>query len=87
MKYLTHWATALITLAVLVFFHYSSNTVVETVRLNSLTYYNKLINPIVSKDIGIVTIDEKSIEAYGQWSWNREVLADIIWKLPETVLV
>ncbi len=81
MKYLTHWATALITLAVLVFFHYSSNTVVETVRLKQFDLLQQSDKPVVSKDIGIVTIDEKSIEAYGQWPWNREVLADIIWKL------
>ena len=80
MKYLTHWATALIT-QVGPSFHYSSNTVVETVRLKQFDLLQQTDKPIVSKDIGIVTIDEKSIEAYGQWPWNREVLADIIWKL------
>ena len=32
----------------------------------------------LSKDIGIVTIDEKSIEKYGQWPWKRDVIAKLI---------
>ena len=68
MKYLTHWATALIILAVWSD-HYSSNTVVETVRLKQFDLLQQTDKPnCIAKDIGIVTIDEKSIEAYGQWS-------------------
>ena len=35
----------------------------------------------LSPDIGIVTIDEKSIEKYGQWPWKRDVLAEVITNL------
>ena len=37
----------------------------------------------LSPDIGILTIDEASIEKYGQYPWNRETLADIIYSLRE----
>ena len=32
----------------------------------------------------MVTIDEASIEKYGQWPWKRDVLADIIIKLRQS---
>ena len=80
-KYLTHWATALITLAVLSFFHYSNNNIVEIARLKQFDILQQTDKKVVSNDIGIVTIDEQSIEKYGQWPWSRDVIADIIWKL------
>jgi len=81
MKWLTHWTTAFITLVILTLFHYNSNTVVETIRLKQFDLLQQTDKPVLSKDIGIVTIDEQSIEKYGQWPWNRELIADIIWKL------
>jgi adenylate cyclase len=39
--------------------------------------------PIQSRDIAVVAIDETAIEMYGQWPWKRDVIADIIWKLRE----
>ena len=80
-KYLTHWLTAFITLAVLTFFHFSNGSIVEILRLKQFDLLQQTDKPVLSKDIGIVTIDEKSIEKYGQWPWNREAIADIIWKL------
>ena len=32
----------------------------------------------ISQDIAVVAIHETAIEKYGQWSWKRDVLADII---------
>jgi adenylate cyclase len=80
-KYLTHWITAFITLAVLTSFHYGNSNVVEILRLKQFDLLQQTDKPVVSNDIGIVTIDEASIEKYGQWPWSRDVLADIIWKL------
>jgi len=80
-KYLTHWLTAFITLAVLTFFHFNNGNIVEILRLKQFDLLQQTDKPVLSKDIGIVTIDEKSIEKYGQWPWNREAIADIIWKL------
>jgi adenylate cyclase len=82
-KYITHWATALITLAVLSLFHYNGNTVVETVRLKQFDLLQQTDKPVLSRDIGIVTIDEQSIKKYGQWPWKRDVIADIIMRLRE----
>lgn len=80
-KYLTHWLTAFITLVVLTFFHFNNGSIVEILRLKQFDLLQQTDKPVLSKDIGIVTIDEKSIEKYGQWPWNREAIADIIWKL------
>ena len=61
-KYLTHWLTAFITLAVLTFFHFSNGSIVEILRLKQFDLLQQTDKPVLSKDIGIVTIDEKSIE-------------------------
>jgi len=83
MKYITHWATALLTLAVLSFIGFSDPYVKETLRLKSFDIIQQYDIPTVSQDVAILEIDEKSIEKYGQWPWNRKTLADIIWKLRE----
>ena len=82
-KYLTHWLTAFVTLAVLTFFHYGNSSIVEILRLKQFDLLQQTDTPVVSNDIGIVTIDEASIERYGQWPWKRDVLAELIWKLRE----
>ena len=84
MKYVTHWATALITLAVLSFIGFSDPFVKETMRLKSFDLIQQYDETTVSQDVAILEIDEKSIEKYGQWPWNRKTLADIIWKLRES---
>ena len=53
----------------------------ETLRLKSFDLLAQYEEQELSPDIGIVTIDEASIEKYGQYPWNREVLADIIYRL------
>ena len=83
MKYLTHWATALLTAFVLIFVHYTDNYVVETLRLKSFDLIQQTDEPIHSEDIAVVQIDEAAIEKYGPWPWKRDVLAEVIWKLRE----
>ena len=83
MKYITHWATALITALVLLFVHYNDSYIVQTARLKSFDLLQQTDEGVVSPDIGIVTIDEAAIEKYGQWPWKRDVLAELIWKLRE----
>ena len=83
MKIATHWAWAFITVLLVTAFHYSNNFVVETARLKSFDLLQQYDEPIQSRDIAIVEIDEHAIEKYGQWPWKRDVLADIIWKLRE----
>ena len=83
MKIATHWAWAFVTVLLVTAFHYSNNFVVETARLKSFDLLQQYDEPIQSRDIAIVEIDEHAIEKYGQWPWKRDVLADIIWKLRE----
>ena len=83
MKIATHWAWAFVTVLLVTAFHYSNNFVVETARLKSFDLLQQYDEPIQSRDIAIVEIDEQAIEKYGQWPWKRDVLADIIWKLRE----
>jgi len=82
-KILTHWALAFVTAIFMTLFHYGNNIVVETARLKQFDLLQQTDQPIFSQDIAIVTIDENTIEKYGQWPWKRDVLADIIWKLRE----
>jgi len=84
MKYITHWATALLTLAFLTFYGYSDPYVKQLLRLKSFDVVQQYDVPVVSEDIAILEIDEKSIEKYGQWPWKRDVLAEVIWKLRES---
>ena len=83
MKVITHWTLAFVTVLLVTAFHYSNNFVVETARLKSFDLLQQYDEPIQSRDIAIVEIDEHAIEKYGQWPWKRDVLADIIWKLRE----
>ena len=84
MKYVTHWATALITLAFLTIYGFSDPYVKQLLRLKAFDVVQQYDTPVVSEDIAILEIDEKAIEQYGQWPWKRSVLADVIWKLRET---
>ena len=83
MKWFTHWATALVTLAVLTLYGWSDPYVKQLLRLKSFDVVQQYDAPIVSEDIAFVEIDERAIEKYGQWPWNRSVLADTIGKLRE----
>jgi adenylate cyclase len=63
--------------------HYNDSSVVETARLKQFDLLQNTDQPVISQDIAVVTIDEASIEMYGQWPWKRDVLADIVWRLRE----
>ena len=82
-KYITHWTVAFVTALVMLFFHYNDSSLVETARLKQFDMLQQTDEPVISQDIVVVTIDEASIEQYGQWPWKRDVLADIVWKLRE----
>jgi adenylate cyclase len=81
MKWLTHWTTALITLAVLSLYGWQDPYVKQLLRLKSFDVVQQYDVPTVSQDIIFVEIDEKAIELNGQWPWNRNILADTIGKL------
>ena len=82
-KILTHWTMAFITLAAITFLGLKEPQVKEILRLKSFDLLLQSETKEVSQDIGVITIDEKAIEKYGQWPWKRDVLADVIYKLRE----
>ena len=82
-KILTHWSMAFITLAAITFLGLKEPQVKEILRLKAFDLLLQSETKQVSQDIGVITIDEKAIEKYGQWPWKRDVLADVIYKLRE----
>ena len=83
MKWITHWATALVTLAVLTLYGWQDPYVKQLIRLKSFDVIQQYDTPILSQDIAFLEIDERAIELHGQWPWKRDVLADTIGKLRE----
>ena len=77
MKWITHWATAFLTLAVLSFWGWNDPFVKQTLRLKSFDLVQQYDIPTTSSDIAILEIDERSIEQYGQWPWSRNFVAEI----------
>ena len=77
-KFITHWTFTFVTLIAITYIGMQDPYVKEILRLKSFDILIQQEPKEVSSDIGIVTIDEKSIEKYGQWPWKRDVLAQII---------
>jgi len=69
--------TALVTLAVIIFFATQQPTFLESVKLR---YFDTLITstPEQQTTIATVNIDEASLSKYGQWPFSRDVYGDII---------
>ena len=82
-KIFTHWTVGLLTLTILTFIGLNDPYLKEILRLKSFDYLHQFETKEVSEDIGIVTIDELSIEKHGQWPWDRRILADLVLKLRE----
>ena len=80
-KFVTHWTFAFVTLVVLTYIGLQEPFVKEILKLKSFDILIQQEEKELSSDIGIVTIDEKSIEKYGQWPWKRDVLAEVITNL------
>jgi len=80
-KLLTHWTIAFVTLFVLTFIGFKDPQVKEILRLKGFDFLLQSEQKEISQNIAIISIDEKSIEKYGQWPWKRDILADVIIKL------
>ena len=80
-KIFTHWLFAFVTLFLITYLGYTNPQVKEILKLKSFDLLFQSEEQTVSDNIGIVTIDEKTIEQYGQWPFNRQVLADLIVRL------
>jgi len=83
MKYLTHWATALITLVVISILGWSDPYLKQTARLKSFDLIQQYDEPVKSSNIVVVEIDEATIEKNGQWPWSREVIGNLVWDLAD----
>ena len=82
-KILTHWSIAFVTLIALTYIGIQDPQIKEILRLKSFDLLLQSEEKEISTDIHVVSIDEKAIEEYGQWPWNRSVLADVIAVLRE----
>ena len=80
MKYFTHWILAFVTLTLLMVWGFSDPYVKKLARLKSFDVVQQY-DIYDRNDIVVVEIDERAIEQYGQWYWNRKTIADIIWQL------
>ena len=80
-KIFTHWTFAFVTLFALTWIGLQDPQVKEIARLKSFDLLFQSQDKEISQDIAIVTIDEKSMEVYGQWPWRRDVLAGVIEEL------
>ena len=83
-KFITHWTFAFVTLVVLTYIGLQEPFVKEILKLKSFDILIQQEEKELSKDIGIVTIDEKAIEKYGQWPWSRNVIAEVISNLRQS---
>jgi len=83
-KIFTHWLFAFVTLFFVTYLGYTNPQIKEILKLKSFDLLFQSEEQTVSSNIGIVTIDELSIEKYGQWPWKRDVLADVIIKLRQS---
>ena len=61
-KIFTHWTIGLLTLAILTFIGLGDPQVKEILRLKSFDFLLQSETKELSEDIGVVTIDEESIE-------------------------
>ena len=57
---------------------------IETARLKGIDYYQNKQEKVISENIAIVEIDESSLDEYGQWPWNRSLIAGGIAKAFES---
>ena len=82
-KIFTHWTIAFLTLAAITFYGLQEPYLKEVLRLKGFDTIINSQEKTYSKDIIVVEIDEKAIEKYGQYPFNREIYAELIIKLRE----
>lgn len=85
-RHIKNWATlhySLLLLLLLFFIHFSGSD--HPLRLDLqhgvFDQFNKMHPREPSGEVVIVDIDEKSLDAYGQWPWPRNIVADLVTNL------
>jgi|TARA_A100001011_G_scaffold180570_1_gene189427 adenylate cyclase len=77
-KIFTHWSFSLVTLFFLIWVGLKDPQIKELLRLKSFDLLFQSQEKTISEDIVILTIDEKSIDKFGQYPWSRDIYSDII---------
>jgi len=76
------WSSAI--LAVVLVFVYTTNLKpIETLQLKTFDYIISTLQPKTSDEIVIVEFDEKTVDKFGQWPFDRRDIASTITKLRE----
>jgi adenylate cyclase len=80
-KFFTGNGVVLIILAVMLVIRVADPWPTQVLRLKSFDFMQTRADKVDAEDVIIVDIDEKSVEKYGQWPYDRKDLAGIIDKL------
>ena len=78
MKWVTSSWAVLIVLLGLVGLRYEDPFLIETARLKTFDYYQKLQTPQLVDNVVLIDLGEDHMKEYGQWPWPRDVMAKII---------
>ena len=82
MKIFTSIWMVVLTALTLLSARYFDTSPVETLRLKTFDYYQKISPRDVStNDIVIVEISEEDLKTYGQWPWPRDIVAKLHTKI------
>ena len=77
-KYSTYILYLLITVLVVVLFVNDTGMLTGLQTSLNDTFCNLTAEESASQSIAIVTIDDRAIKEYGEWPWNRDVIADLL---------
>ena len=80
-KFFTGNSIVLVILATMLVIRVADPWPTQVLRLKSFDYMQQSAEKIDAQDVIIVDIDEKSVEKYGQWPFDRRDLATIVDKL------
>ena len=78
MKWVTSSWMALIVLLGLVGLRYEDPFLIETARLKTFDYYQKLQTPHLVDNLVLIDLGEEHMKEFGQWPWPRDRIAKII---------
>ena len=77
----SHWLIPVLTLVVLLCLRLSDPFVVEIARLKGFDLLQRSAERLKSDNLILIDINEKAVEAEGQWPWPRGKMADLIDRL------
>ena len=75
------WISAAVLLIVVIGVRYLDPWILEVVRLKALDIHQQAQETVILEDIVTVEIDNKTMDANGQWPWPRDVMQNELIKL------